>query len=56
MDQNFDRYVIKFAPHESLKLVEWDKLTFDERVELHRVDIRIGGEWNLFWSFRSFRF
>ena len=26
------------APHKSLKLIAWGKLTFDERVELHRVD------------------
>ena len=37
----------KFAPHKALKLIEWGKLTFDERVVLHRVDggAAASGEW-----------
>ena len=30
-------YVTKFAPRTALKLTAWCKLTFDERVVLHRV-------------------
>ena len=33
-------YVTKFAPHEALRLIAGGKLTFDERVVVHRV----GGE------------
>ena len=36
----------KFAPRETLKSIKWGKLTFDERVVLHRVaplfDSRLG--------------
>ena len=34
---NFERYVIKSAPHKALTLITSGKLTFDERVALHRV-------------------
>ena len=37
MPQNSDGYVTKFAPHQALKLTACGKLTFDERVVLHRV-------------------
>ena len=30
-------YVTKFAPRKALYLIAWGKLTFDERVVLHRV-------------------
>ena len=30
-------YVTKFAPHLALKIIAGGKLTFDERVVLHRV-------------------
>jgi len=35
--QVFERNVTKFAPYKVLKLIAWGKLTFDERVVLHRV-------------------
>ena len=42
----FERYVTKFAPHKALKSIPCGKLTFDERVVIHRVaplDRRVGG-------------
>jgi hypothetical protein len=30
--------VTRFAPHKDLKLIAWGKLTFDEKLVLHRVD------------------
>jgi len=36
--RNFDRHVTKFAPRKALKLIASGKLTFDERVVLHRAD------------------
>ena len=36
--QNLGCYVTKCAPHKALKLIASGKLTFDERVVLHRVD------------------
>ena len=33
----FERNVNKFAPHQAIKLFVWGKLTFAERVVLHRV-------------------
>ena len=33
-------YVTKSAPHKALKSIAWDKMTFDVRVVLHRVDSR----------------
>jgi len=38
--RNFDRNVTKFASHVVLKLIAWCKLTFGERVVLHRVVVR----------------
>ena len=35
---NFDHNVTKFAPHEVPQFIAWGKLTFDERVGIHRVD------------------
>ena len=35
--QYFERTVTKFVPHKSPKLIASGKLTFDERVVLHRV-------------------
>jgi len=34
---NLEGYVTKFTPHKTVKLSVWGKLTFDERVVLHRV-------------------
>ena len=34
---NFEGDVTKFAPHQALKSSACDKLTFDERVVLHRM-------------------
>ena len=36
--QYFERNVTKFAPHKARNLIASCKLTFDERVVLHRVD------------------
>ena len=33
---NLERNVTTVAPHMALKLIAWGKLTFDERVVLHR--------------------
>ena len=41
MVPKIERNVTKLAPHESLKSIAWDKLTFGARVVLHRVD-RLG--------------
>jgi len=50
---NLEGYVTKFAPHKALKLITRGKLTFDERVVLHRrrVDVRLPGkgEFKLPW-------
>ena len=35
--RKFERNVTKFAPHKALKLIASGKLTYDERVVLHRV-------------------
>jgi len=35
--RNFDCNVTTFAPHKALELIVWGRLTFDERVVLHRV-------------------
>ena len=35
--REFEGHVTKFAPHKALKLIAWGKMTFDERVVLHRV-------------------
>ena len=40
-----ERYVTKFAPHKALTLIARGKLTFDDRVELHRV-VK-GSGWNI---------
>ena len=45
--QSFGCYVTKFAPHRALKLIVSGKLTFDERVVLHRVKWRIRGTRNM---------
>jgi len=37
MGRNFQRNMTKFAPHQALKSIALFKLTFDARVELHRV-------------------
>jgi len=37
--RNFERNVTKFSPRKVLKLIAWGKLTFDERVVLHRAVI-----------------
>ena len=37
MAPNFERKVTTFAPHKALKSIACGKLTFDERVVLHRV-------------------
>jgi len=55
-------YVTKFAPHKALKWIAWCKLTFDERVELLRVDRAgspPGNKWRSwqqidFWSKLTF--
>ena len=44
--RTFERYVTKCAPYKALKLIARGKLTFDERVVLHRV-ARGGGVPNL---------
>ena len=42
-DQILGCHVTKFAPHKAVKLVFGGKLTFDERVVVHRVDpIQLG--------------
>ena len=40
MGPRFERNVTRFAPHEALKLIARGKLTFDERVVVHRVVVR----------------
>jgi len=37
----FERNETKFAPHKALKLIARGKLTFDERVLLHRVGVQM---------------
>ena len=37
--QNFDRNVTKGAPRKALKSIAWGKLTSDERIVLHRVEL-----------------
>ena len=39
--QNFEGYVTQFAQHKAWKLNAWWKLTFDERVVVHRVHFSI---------------
>ena len=41
--RNLERYVTKFAPHKVVKLTSKGKLTFDERVLVHRVAGTAGG-------------
>ena len=38
--RNLERCVTSFAPHKALKLIACGKLTFDDRVVLHRVAMR----------------
>ena len=38
--RHFEGHVTKLAPHQDLKLIVWCKLTFDERVVVHRADGR----------------
>jgi hypothetical protein len=40
-------YVTRFASYEALEMIEWDKLTFDERVVLHRVARQEGTPQNI---------
>ena len=40
MVRTFERYATKFAPHKVLKSITRGKLTFDERVVLHRVALQ----------------
>ena len=37
LPRNFEGRVTIFAPHYALNLTAWDKLTFDERIVVHRV-------------------
>ena len=42
---NLEGYATKCAPHKALKLIAYGKLTFDERVVLHRVVVWGGREF-----------